>query len=60
MGGGSVAMACKSLARLCHVDPLDDVYMKITPPVISSIVPLCKVGFDTSGNKLSRKYLVVQ
>ena len=53
MGGGSVAMAC-------HVDPLDDVYMKITPPVISSIVPLCKVGFDTSGNKLSRKYLVVQ
>lgn len=52
MGGGSVAMACKNLARLCHVDPLDDVYMQITPPVISSIVPLCKIGFDNSGNKL--------
>jgi sugar/nucleoside kinase (ribokinase family) len=52
MGGGSVSMACKNLARLCHVDPLDDVYMQITPPVISTIVPLCKVGFDNSGTKL--------
>lgn len=52
MGGGSVSMAVKNLARLCHVDPLDDVYMQVTPPVVSSIVPLCKVGFDNSGNKL--------
>jgi len=52
MGGGSVSMACKNLARLCHVDPLDDVYMQVTPPVVTSIVPLCKIGFDNSGNKL--------
>ncbi len=52
MAGGSVSMACKSLARLCHVDPLDDVYMQVTPPVVSSIVPLCKAGFDDTGNKL--------
>lgn len=52
MGGGSVSMSVKNLARLCHVDPLDDEYMQVTPPVIPSIVPLCKVGFDDSGNKL--------
>ncbi len=52
MGGGSVSMACKTLARLCHVDPLEDEYMQVTPPVVSSIVPLCKVGFDGSGDKL--------
>ena len=45
-------MACKTLARLCHVDPLEDEYMQITPPVVSSVVPLCKVGFDNSGDKL--------
>ncbi len=52
MGGGSVSMACKTLARLCHVDPFTDEYMQVTPPVISKIVPLCKVGFDNSGEKL--------
>ena len=52
MGGGSVSMACKTLARLCHVDPLDDEYMQMTPPVVSSVIPLCKVGFDNSGDKL--------
>lgn len=52
MGGGSVSMACKTLARLCHVDPLDDEYMQITPPVVNTVVPLCKVGFDDSGDKL--------
>jgi myo-inositol-1-phosphate synthase len=52
MGGGSVSMSVKNLARLCHIDPLDDEYMQITPPVISSVVPLCKIGFDNSGDKL--------
>mmetsp|Transcript_10410 Transcript_10410/g.13196 ORF Transcript_10410/g.13196 Transcript_10410/m.13196 type:complete len:1066 (+) Transcript_10410:82-3279(+) len=52
IGGGSVSMACKTLARLCHVDPLEDEYMQITPPVVSTVVPLCKVGFDSSGDKL--------
>ena len=52
MGGGSVSMACKTLARLCHVDPLEDEYMQVTPPVVSSVIPLCKVGFDNSGEKL--------
>lgn len=52
MGGGSVSMACKNLSRLCHLDPLEDVYMQVTPPVVSSIVPLCKMGFDTAGNNL--------
>lgn len=52
MGGGSVSMACKTLARLCHVDPLDDTYMQVPPPVVSIVVPLCKVGYDNTGNKL--------
>ena len=26
--------------------------MQITPPVVSSVIPLCKVGFDHSGDKL--------
>ncbi len=52
MGGGSVSMAVKNLARLCHIDPLDDEYMQVTPPVISTLVPLCKIGFDNSGDKL--------
>ena len=52
MGGGSVSMACKTLARLCHADPLEDEYMELPPPVVSSVIPLCKVGFDDSGNKL--------
>ena len=52
MGGGSVSMACKTLARLCHIDPLEDEYMQVTPPVVSAVVPLCKVGFDNSGDKL--------
>lgn len=52
MGGGSVSMACKTLARLSHVDPLEDEYMQVTPPVVSSVIPLCKIGFDNSGDKL--------
>jgi sugar/nucleoside kinase (ribokinase family) len=52
MGGGSVSMACKNLSRLSHLDPLEDVYMQVTPPVVSSIVPLCKIGFDNAGNNL--------
>lgn len=52
MGGGSVSMACKTLSRLCHGVPLDEDYMVISPPVVNSVIPLCKVGFDDTGNKL--------
>lgn len=45
-------MACKTLARFCHGDPLDDDYMQTNPPVISSILPLCMIGNDDTGNKL--------
>lgn len=45
-------MACKTLARLCHGPPLDDDYMQVTPPVVYSVVPLCKIGLDDTGNKL--------
>ena len=45
-------MACKTLARLCHGEPLDDGYMQVTPPVVSSITPLCMVGNDDTGTKL--------
>jgi myo-inositol-1-phosphate synthase len=52
IGGGSVSMACKTLARLCHGESLDDGYMQITSPVVSSVVPLCIIGNDDSGTKL--------
>jgi myo-inositol-1-phosphate synthase len=52
IGGGSVSMACKTLARLCHGAPLDEQYMQVTPPVVHSVVPLCKVGNDDTGDKL--------
>ena len=52
IGGGSVSMACKTLARLCHGAPLDEGYMQISPPVFQSVVPLCKVGNDDTGDKL--------
>ena len=52
IGGGSVSMACKTLARLCHGAPLDEGFMQVTPPVVHSVVPLCKVGVDDSGDKL--------
>lgn len=52
IGGGSVSMACKTLARLCHGAPLDEGYMQVTPPVVYSVVPLCKVGMDATGDKL--------
>ena len=45
-------MACKTLARLCHGAPLDDGYMQISPPVVHSVIPLCKVGNDDTGTKL--------
>lgn len=48
----SVSMACKTLARLCHGPPLDDEYMQVTPPVVHSVIPLCKIGNDDTGNKL--------
>ena len=48
----SVSMACKTLARLCHGAPLDDGYMQISPPVVHSVIPLCKVGNDDTGTKL--------
>jgi myo-inositol-1-phosphate synthase/sugar/nucleoside kinase (ribokinase family) len=52
MAGGSVSMACKTLARLCHGEPLDGGYMQVTPPVVYSVVPLCKIGNDDTGDKL--------
>eukprot|EP00977_Amphora_coffeiformis_P013936 scaffold3806_cov169-Amphora_coffeaeformis.AAC.12 len=52
IGGGSVSMACKSLARLCHGEPLDEGFMQVTPPVVHSVIPLCKVGNDPTGDKL--------
>ena len=45
-------MACKTLSRLCHGVSLDEDYMLISSPVVNSVVPLCKVGFDDTGNKL--------
>ena len=45
-------MACKTLARLCHGPPLEDDYMQVTPPVVHSVIPLCKIGNDDTGNKL--------
>jgi hypothetical protein len=48
----SVSMACKTIARLCHGAPLDDGYMQVTPPVVSSVLPLCTIGDDDVGNKL--------
>ena len=45
-------MACKTLARLCHGEHLDDEYMQTNSPVISSILPLCIAGNDDTGNKL--------
>ena len=53
IGGGSVSMACQTLARLCHGAPLEDgFYMQVTPPVVHSVIPLCKIGNDDTGNKL--------
>lgn len=52
IGGGSVSMACKALARLCHGEPLDEGFMQVTPPVVHSVIPLCKVGNDSTGDKL--------
>lgn len=52
IGGGSVSMSCKTLARLCHGAPLDELYMQITPPVVNTVVPLCKIGMDSMGDKL--------
>lgn len=52
IGGGSVSMACKTLARLCHGEPLDDEFMEVTPPVVHSVVPICKIGNDDTGDKL--------
>lgn len=45
-------MACKTLARLCHEEKLEDEYMQTNSPVISSILPLCMAGNDDTGNKL--------
>lgn len=45
-------MSCKNLARLCHGAPLDEDYMSVTPPVLDSIIPLCKIGYDSTGDKL--------
>jgi myo-inositol-1-phosphate synthase/sugar/nucleoside kinase (ribokinase family) len=46
IGGGSVSMAIKTLSRLCY-----GISSEATP-VIDTIIPLCKVGLDSSGDKL--------
>ncbi|GAX22096.1 hypothetical protein FisN_6Hh344 [Fistulifera solaris] len=51
IGGGSVSMACKTLARLCHGEAQDSVHAQ-TPAVLSNIVPICKIGMDGTGDKL--------
>jgi len=48
----SVSMACKTLSRLCHGEPMDSDHMQTSPPVISSVLPLCMIGNDDTGNKL--------
>ena len=45
----SVSMATKTLARLCYGKTSDATN---TRAAIHSIVPLCKIGNDSSGNKL--------
>lgn len=45
----SVSMACKTLARLCFGSSVGETEFQ---PVISSIIPLCKVGADDAGHKL--------
>jgi len=52
IGGGSVSMACKTLARLTHGEALDAEYMQVTPPAVHSVIPLCKIGKDNTGDKL--------
>mmetsp|Transcript_14985 Transcript_14985/g.36515 ORF Transcript_14985/g.36515 Transcript_14985/m.36515 type:complete len:1046 (+) Transcript_14985:8-3145(+) len=52
IGGGSVSMACKTIARLCHGEPTDRDHMQTSPPVVSSVLPLCMIGNDDTGNKL--------
>jgi len=54
IGGGSVSMACKTLARLCYGAPttIDDKDCTPVGHVFQSIIPLCKVGNDDTGNKL--------
>jgi len=47
IGGGSVAMACKTLARLSYSDSSSE-----PCPIFSSVVPLCKMGEDDAGHKL--------
>ena len=52
IGGGSVSMACKALARLVHGEPLDEGFIEVAPPVVHSVIPLCKIGNDSTGDKL--------
>ena len=40
IGGGSVSMACKTLARLCHGAPLHAGFMQVTLSVVSLVIPL--------------------
>lgn len=59
IGGGSVSMACKTLARLTHGEPLQNEdrngtgnYKQVNPPAVHSVIPLCKIGSDNTGDKL--------
>ena len=51
-GGGFVPVAVRTLARLSHGAPLGNDCMQVSPPAVSSVVPLCKVGDDDAGQIL--------
>lgn len=42
-------MACKTLAKLCFGSSAGE---EVLHPIISSVIPLCKVGADDAGHKL--------
>ena len=45
-------MVCKTLARLCHGANVDKGSAEVPSPVIETIIPICKVGHDSTGEKL--------
>lgn len=45
-------MVCKTLGRLCHGKVVEDNSVEVTSPVVETIIPLCKIGHDSTGDKL--------
>lgn len=54
IGGGSVSMTCRTLARLTHNSSFHERMENdtVTVPVVQSVIPLCQIGNDTAANKL--------